>query len=231
MTEFIDDELENYQAKYGCMESNDEHFDDHPEFGFDFLDYKITKIKIWTAKKSTYTVLGGIQTSYINNKDGTEFISKEHKGEKVDNNSFVEFILQKNEYIINSSVWFEDGSICKVIFKTNLKNTFTVGDAKGDELEVSEFGKNKFILSFFGTYSSNYLTCIGMFINKQDQFFDYFIRGYFEFKIFLSKEKNYNEIKEKEKNKVYDEKDVILIKTCSLPKSILHGIIKYISPL
>jgi len=229
MTEFMDDELENYKAKYGCIESNDEHFDDHPEFGFDHLNYKITKIKIWTAKKSTYTVLGGIQTSYINNKDGIEFISEEHKGEKVDNNSFVEFILQKNEYIIKSSLWFED-SIYKIIFKTNLKNIFSVGDAKGDEIEVSEFEKNRFILSFFGTYNSNYLTSIGMFINKQEEFFNYFLRGYFELNIFLSKDKNYNEIKEKEKNNLYEEKDKILIRTCRLSKNVFHGIIKYIIP-
>ena len=213
---FIDDEIENYQAKYGYIDSNDEHFDDHPEFGFEYLDYKISKIKIWKAKKNQYTVLGGIQTSYINNKNGTEFISKENKGEKVDNDSFEEIILKKNEYIINSSLWYEDGSICKIIFKTNLTNTFSIGDAKGDEVEVTEFGKNKFILSFFGTYSSNYLTSIGMFINKQDEFFDYFLRGYFELKLFLSKEKNYNEIKEKEKNKVYDENDLILISACEL---------------
>ena len=227
---FIDDEIENYQAKYGCIDSNDVHFDDHPEFGFDYLDYKITKIKIWSAKKTQYTVLGGIQTTYINNKAGTEFISPEHKGEKVDNDSFVEFILKKNEYIVNSSLWFEEGSICKIIFKTNLKNTFSVGDAKGDELEVSEFGKNKFILSFFGTYSDKYLTSIGMFINKQDEFFNYFLRGYLELKIFLSKDKNYNEIKEKEKNKVYNEIDLILIKACKLPKNVFNEIIKYIIP-
>jgi hypothetical protein len=32
-----DDELENYQAKYGSIEPNDIHFDDHPEMGFDYL--------------------------------------------------------------------------------------------------------------------------------------------------------------------------------------------------
>lgn len=230
--EFKDDELENYQAKYGCIDSRDEHFDDHPELGFDYLDYKISKIKIWTAKKNQYIVLGGMQTSYTNNKDGTEFISQEHKGEKVDNDSYVEFILKDNEYIINSSVWFEDSSICKIIFKTNLKNTFSVGDEKGDEIEVSEFGKNKFILSFFGTYSDNYLTSIGMFINKQKEFFDYFLKGYFQLKtIFLIKDKKLNEIEENEKKNVYAQNDLTLIKACKLPKNLFLGIIKYISPL
>ena len=141
MTEFMDDELENYKAKYGCIESNDEHFDDHPEFGFDHLNYKITKIKIWTAKKSTYTVLGGIQTTYLNNADESTYVSEEHKGEKVVQDEFVEFNLQKNEYIVKASLWSEESCICKIIFKTNLKNVFSVGEAKGEEMEVTEFKK------------------------------------------------------------------------------------------
>ena len=41
-----DDELENYQAKYGSIEPNDIHFDDHPEMGFDYLKFKNAESKI-----------------------------------------------------------------------------------------------------------------------------------------------------------------------------------------
>ena len=44
--------MENYQAKYGSIESNDIHFDDHPDLGFDYLQYKISKIKFWKSKKA-----------------------------------------------------------------------------------------------------------------------------------------------------------------------------------
>lgn len=228
---FEDDEAENYEAKYGCIDLNDEHFDDHPELGPDYLEYRISKIKIWTPKKNQYTVLGGIQTCYINNKNGSSFITKENKGEKVEECDFVEFNLEENEYITNGSLWFEEGSICKVIFKTNLNNTFSVGDAKGDEMIIDEFNKskNKFLLSFFGTFSNKYLTSIGLFINKEEEFFNYFIRGYFELKIVVKNEKE--KIEEKIKNNEFGEKEKILVKACKLPNYIFREVIKYINPL
>ena len=229
--DFQDDEIENYQAKYGCIEINDHHFDDHPELGFDYLQYKISKIKIWTAKKGELTAIAGIQTFYINNRDGSEFVSEENKGEKVDKNSFVEFILKNNEYINGCDLWFEEGVIYKLKFKTNLKNIFEIGDPKGEKMEVDELSKNKMVLSFFGTYGSNYLTSIGLFINKVDEFFDYFIRGYFELKIFLQKEKN-NEIIEKNMNeKKYDLSTISLIKVSKLPSNVFHEVLKFICPI
>ena len=62
---------------------------------------------------------------------------------------------------------------------------FEVGDIKGDEITVDELERNKMVLSFFGSYNNNYLTHIGMFINKKDEFFDIFIRGFFELNIFF----------------------------------------------
>ena len=165
--EYFDDEIENYKAKYGYIDLNDVYFDDHPELGFDYLKYKLSKIKIWKAKKGQYTALGGIQAFYINMLDGNEITFGERKGPKVEQDNFVEFKLENNEYIISSSLWFEDKSILKIVFKTNLKNTFEIGDAKGNEMIVSEFGKNKFLLSLFGTSNDNYLSSIGFFINKQ----------------------------------------------------------------
>lgn len=231
ISSFEDDEIENYKAKYGTIEINDNHFDDHQYLGFEFLEYKISKIKIWTAKKGQYTALGGIQTTYVNCRDGTEYISNEFKGEKVGKDDLIEFNLQKNEYIIYSILWFEEGAINKIIFKTNLKNTFSVGDAKGEEMKVDEFDKCKFLLSFFGTYGSNYLTSIGMFITNKNQYFDYFVKGYFELNLFINKDKNKKEIEEKIQKQEYKENDIILLRACRLPRNIFHEIIKYIDPL
>ena len=222
-----DTELENYLAKYGYIDLTDERFDDHPYLGFEFLQYKISKIKIWTAKKDQSTVLGGIQTFYLNNRDGTTHISKEYKGEKVDENCFVEFNLEKNEYIIKSSLWFND-VIYRIVFQTNLKKMFEVGDIKGDEITVDELERNKMVLSFFGSYNNNYLTHIGMFINKKDEFFDIFIRGFFELNIFIKKDKNKSIIQEKMKNNEYDQETKIIIKVCELPYGLIESIIKYI---
>ena len=229
--EFFDDEIENYQAKYGSIGINDKYFDDHPELGSDYLKYKIRKIKIWTTKKGELTALGGIQTTYINNMDGSEYISEEYKGEKVEPNSFVEFNLKGNEYINHCTIWFEEGAIYKIIFKTNLMNTFSVGDVKGEEMEVDELDKKKMVMSFFGTYGNNYLTSIGLFINKQNEFFDYFIRGYFELFYFLKKEEKSSPIKEKMKKKEYDQETIALIKVCLLPNNAFHEIIKFIEPI
>ena len=229
--DFVDDEIENYKAKYGCIEINDTHFDDHPELGFDYLQYKISKIKIWTTKEGDLTALAGIQTFYINNRDGSEFISKENKGEKVDQNSFVEFILKNNEYINGCELWMNEGVIHKLKFKTNLKNIFEVGDPKGDNMEVDELGKNRMVLSFFGTYGSNYLTSIGLFINRLDEFFDYFIRGYFELKIFMQKQNNCKSIEKSMNENKYDLNTICLIKVSKLPSNVFHEVLKFICPI
>ena len=235
MSSFEDDEIDNYKSKYGFINLNDTHFDDHPELRFDFLQYKISAIKIWKAKKDTITVIGGIQTTYLNNVDESTYVSEEHKGEKVGKDEFVEFHLQKNEYITKATLWSEESCICKVIFKTNLKNVFSVGDPKGDEMEVGEFEKNNFLLSFFGTFGENYLTSIGMFINhnknNHQQFFDYFIRGFFELKLLVNKEKYKKEMEDKIQKKEYTEYELTLLKACLLPKNAFHEIIKFCNPL
>ena len=252
MSSFEDDEIDNYKAKYGYIDLNDIHFDDHPYLGNEYLEYKISKIKIWTAKKGQYTVLGGIQTTYLlinkdekngkneknennenneNNDERKDYISPEYKGEKVLDSDFVEFNLQSNEYITKATLWMEESNICKIIFKTNLKNTFSVGDAKGEEMQVDEFEKNNFLLSFFGTYGPNYLTSIGLFINKKDEFFEYFIRGYFELRLFVNKENKKKIIEEKIKNNELEKRDITLYKACLLPKNVFHEIIKFCDPL
>ena len=236
MSSFEDDEIDNYRAKYGVINLNDTHFDDHPDLGFEFLQYKISKIKIWKTKKDQITVLAGIQTTYLNNVDDKNtFISKEHKGEKVVQDEFVEFNLLNNEYITKARLWYEESYISKIIFETNLKNVFSVGDPKGEEREISEFEKNNFLLSFFGTYGENYLTSIGMFINHNknycQQFFDYFIRGFFELKLLVNKDKYKKEIEEKIQKKEYNENELTLIKSCRLPKNVFHEIIKFSNPL
>ena len=228
----VDSEEENYHAKYGFIESNDFHFDDHPDLGFDFLEYKIKKIKFWKSLKGNKTVLAGIQTTYKNNRSGEEIISEENKGIEIGNNSeVVEFELNPREYITKCSLWMNGGMIFKIIFKTNLKNEFSVGDSQEKEIVVSELDnvKNKFVLSFFGTYGKNYLTSIGLFINKQNEFFDYFIKGYFQLKLFLNKKDNLSNIEEGIKNNKYNNEDIVLIRACQLPKLIFHQIIKYIS--
>lgn len=226
-----DSEIENYRAKYGSINLNDEYFDDHVELGFEYLEYKLYKIKIWTAKKGQLTVLGGIQSFYKNIQKEKDYISEEHKGEKVDPNQFVEFNLQQNEYITKCSLWWEDESICKINFETNLRNKFSVGDAKGEEMEVIELEeKNKCVFSIFGTYNSNYLSSIGLFINKRDEFLDYFMKGYFELKLFIKKEKYYQEIKKKLDKGEYKKEDIVLFKTCEMANNVFHEILKFTVP-
>lgn len=229
-----DDEIENYQAKYGIIiESNDIHFDDHPDLGFDYLQYKIKKIKIWKTKKGNNTVLSGIKTTYLNIKTNEIYESDEHMTKTEQKNlEEVEFELKPSEYIIKSSLCFNEGNIFKLSFKTNLRNEFSIGQKVGDEIEVSALqDKKKFVLSFFGTYGKQYLTSIGLFINKNDEFFDYFLKGYFYLKLFLTDESNLSKIENRIKKKELDYNDVALVKACKLPKMLFYLIIKYVSPI
>ena len=229
-----DDEMENYQAKYGSIEQNDKYFDDHPNLGNNYLQYKISKIKFWKNKKGNNIIITGIQTTYKNIGSDEEIISEEYRGINNDNNSeTVEFNLGPREYIINVRLSFSESSIFRIVFKTNLKNEFSVGDKKDDEFDVIELNndKKKFVLSFFGTYGNNNLTSIGFFINKSEEFFEYFIKGYFQLKLFLSNKDNLSIIEKKIENNEYDYENKALIRACKLPKILFHQIIKYTSPI
>jgi hypothetical protein len=229
-----DDEMENYQAKYGSIEQNDKYFDDHPNLGNNYLQYKISKIKFWKNKKGNNIIITGIQTTYKNIGSDEEIISEEYRGINNDNNSeTVEFNLEPREYIINVRLSFSESSIFRIVFKTNLKNEFSVGDKKDDEFDVIELNndKKKFVLSFFGTYGNNNLTSIGFFINKSEEFFEYFIKGYFQLKLFLSNKDNLSIIEKKIENNEYDYENKALIRACKLPKILFHQIIKYTSPI
>ena len=229
-----DDEMENYQAKYGSIEQNDKYFDDHPNLGNNYLQYKISKIKFWKNKKGNNIIITGIQTKYKNIGSDEEIISEEYRGINNDNNSeTVEFNLEPREYIINVRLSFSESSIFRIVFKTNLKNEFSVGDKKDDEFDVIELNndKKKFVLSFFGTYGNNNLTSIGFFINKSEEFFEYFIKGYFQLKLFLSNKDNLSIIEKKIENNEYDYENKALIRACKLPKILFHQIIKYTSPI
>ena len=229
-----DDEMENYQAKYGSIEQNDKYFDDHPNLGNNYLQYKISKIKFWKNKKGNNIIITGIQTTYKNIGSDEEIISEEYRGINNDNNSeTLEFNLEPREYIINVRLSFSESSIFRIVFKTNLKNEFSVGDKKDDEFDVIELNndKKKFVLSFFGTYGNNNLTSIGFFINKSEEFFEYFIKGYFQLKLFLSNKDNLSIIEKKVENNEYDYENKALIRACKLPKILFHQIIKYTSPI
>ena len=157
---------------------------------------------------------------------------------KINNDIMIVIVPNKSnaiprEYIINVRLSFSESSIFRIVFKTNLKNEFSVGDKKDDEFDVIELNndKKKFVLSFFGTYGNNNLTSIGFFINKSEEFFEYFIKGYFQLKLFLSNKDNLYIIKKKIENNEYDYENKALIRACKLPKILFHQIIKYISPI
>ena len=225
-----DDEIENYKAKYGSIGQNDIYFDDHPDLGNDYLQYKISKIKFWKRKKGNNNVLAGIQTTYKSMSTDEVIISEENKGSDDDNNlETAEFTLDSNEYIINCSLCYNEDSIFKISFKTNLQKEFSVGDKIGEEIQVSELSKNKkkFVLSFFGTFGKTYLTSIGFFINNSDEFFNYFLKGYFQLKIFLENKDNLMKVEKKLEDKKFYEENIALIKACKLPKILFHQIMKY----
>ena len=75
------------------------------------------------------------------------------------------------------------------------------------------------------------MTSIGLFINKSEEFFEYFIKGYFQLKLFLSNKDNLSNIEKKLEKKEFNYENIALIKACKLPKILFHQIIKYVSPI
>ena len=62
----------HYGGKFGWIYSESKHFNDKDFLGDNYLQYKITKIKIWSGKKDNKEIINGIQVTYKNILNGKE---------------------------------------------------------------------------------------------------------------------------------------------------------------
>ena len=217
-----DEEQCIYTAKYGKINPNSTHFDDHSLLGANYYQYKPEKIYFWTNQEKRIT---GIQTWFKNSIDNNSINSGENKGSL--SLDFHEFIINPNEYLTYCEIWDGNGFINGILLRTNKLNEFCVGEQKGTKMDIPllEDGK-KIIISFFGSYNE-YLESLGLHLMYNKDYMKVLFTGYFELKAKLKKEKYKEEIMEKIKNKKYTDQEVTIVKTCLLPSAPFNEVMKF----
>ena len=211
-------------GKYGWIHPDSKHFDDLDFLGENFLNYKVTKIKIWSGKKEQKTIVTGIQFFYKSLIDGKEVTPGEYKGEqgleKCD-----ELVLQQNEYLVDFHIRI-DTEVTNVGFTTNKGRVFKIGGDVGEDkiTLISENGP-AIILAIFGCYGPELQSCGVGYVTKKDYMEALFL-GYFELKFLLKKNEEFKK-KLLEKESTLEQSDKILLKTCLLPDASFNQIIKF----
>ena len=211
-------------GKFGWIHPDSKHFDDLEFMGDNFLNYKVTKIKIWSGKKDQKTIVNGIQFFYKSLIDGKEVTPGEYKGEqgleKCD-----EVVLNQNEYLVDYHVRI-DTEVTQIGFTTNKGRVFKIGGEVGeDKITMIKDKGPAIILAIFGCYGPELQSCGVVYVTKKDYMEALFL-GYFELKYLLKKNE---EIKKNilSKEQSLELADKVLLKTCLLPDASFHQVIKY----
>jgi hypothetical protein len=220
-----DDESEfHYGGKFGWIYQDSKHFNDKEFLGDNYLQYKITKIKIWSGKKDNKEIINGIQVTYKNILNGKEISPGEYKGdeglEKVD-----EFVVPQSEYLTKYHVRI-DTEVTQIGFETNKAHKILIGSTTaGEDKIISSNSEDNIIVTLYGCYNNCLQSCGIGYVKKKDYMKALFI-GFFELRFKLKKDENYKkEWIEKEKTLDHDNK--ALLKTCLLPDTAFNEIIKF----
>ena len=217
-----DDEKCIYTAKYGKVQINSTHFDDHSLLGANYYQYKIEKIFFWTNSEKK---LAGIQTWFKNAVDNNSINSGENKGSN--SLDFQEFEIGANEYLVDCQIWDGSGNINGIYLKTNRGNDFFVGEKIGNKMDIPELkdGK-KIIISFFGSYDK-LLESFGLHLMEKKEYMKVLFTGYFELKAKLKINKYREEIMKKKEEKKFTPQEETIIRTCLLPSVPFSIIMKF----
>lgn len=216
-----------YTPKYGTIPRQCRSFDDHSLLGENFYKYKPSRILIWTNETNR---ISGIQTFFTNILTGDKITSGENKG--LNSLNFQEFNININEYLIDCEIWTDNKSITFINLKTNYGNSFSVGNKTGNKnnishlIEAKKIKKEKIIASFFGSYDK-LMNGFGLHLVDKAEYLRILFTGYFELKYKLQKEKFKKKILEKMKNKIFNEQEETIIKTCLMPTVPFNTIMKY----
>lgn len=211
-------------GKYGWLYSDAKQFDDIELLGENYLNYLITKIKVWTGKKKEKTVIIGIQMYFKSIIDGKVLTTGIYKGER-EEDKCDEFILDRNEYISDFSCKV-DKEITNIGFTTNKGRNFTVGGDQGEDMItlVTNYGP-AIVISIFGSYRSELETIGVVYMTRRDYSSALFV-GFFELKYLLKKSEEFKK-KTIENINSFQFSDQVLIKVCQLPDASFNQILRF----
>lgn len=213
--------LIEHTGKFGWIYPDSKHFNDNEALGQNYLQYKVTSIRIWTGQKENKKIINGIQFFYKNLFNGKDFTPGPHKGE-VGLTGQEEIKLEGNEYLVDFHIRF-DQEITQIGFTTSKNRKFLYGGEAGEDKDTELTGRNKIIYAAFGC-TNNELQACGVFYVDKKEYMKVTFSGYFQLRFLL---KNKPDFKKKCEEGTYDEANKALLRACSLPDTAFNSIIKY----
>ena len=213
---------------YGLITNNYISFDDKNYFNNSLILMKLNRIKCFVTKDKTIV---GMQIIYKDrNQDGknNEFQTIFFK---IINNCYEqEFIIEKEESIINITIW-KDEKINGFEIFTNKNRNFLFGINSGNKIMLNEFSSNNNIVVGFYSKFDRYIGLTGMgfyYISlKEQQIFLY--SGLFYLRAKLKNVNFFESIKNDIEKLDYTNKAVL--KLAMLPRNIFGFVMKYIIKL
>ncbi|MCQ2820953.1 MAG: hypothetical protein MJ252_27155 [archaeon] len=213
--------LSKHTGKFGYIYPDSIHFNDHEKLPGNFLQYKVTKVSVWTGTKNQKKIINGIQFFYKNLVDGKEFTPGEHKGEG-GLEGREEIVLGNNEYLTDFHIRF-DQEITQIGFTTNKGKKCLFGGEAGEDKKTELSDKQIIIYAPFGCVKDELQAC-GVFFVDRKEFMKVAFEGYFQLRTLLKKRPEFKQNAEK---LPLGESDKILLKASCLPDTAFNSIIKY----
>lgn len=210
-----------HTGKFGWIYPDSIHFNDQEKLPGNFVQFKVTKIWIWTGTKNGKKIINGLQFFYRNMVDGKEFTPGEHKG-NANLEGKEEIVLESNEYLVDFHIRI-DQEVTQIGFTTNKKDKQVFGGETGEDKIINLKEKDAVIFAPYGCYKDNLQSCGVYWYNRKEYAKKYFA-GYFELRYLVQKKQGFKEAAEKLK---LDESNKVLLKVCSLPPPQFNAIIRF----
>ena len=166
-----DNSFIKYSGCYGGIIQESQFWDDFEEYGENkLLNFKITKIRIYSGKFNDKDAIFGVGFTYKDLTNGKEIVV-DHKG----SDNFVdvkEFIIKQDEYLTDFHIRFtnEADYISQLGYVTNQNNSILVGNEEGSDINIPLNGGGNIIVGSFGCTSKKLDSTGVLFVNKEDYF-------------------------------------------------------------
>ena len=207
---------------FGLISNSSISYDDFNYFGNSLILFELSKIKCFI--KGNRGIIG-IELTYKNreNKQYYKTINVKTNDEYFEQ----EFTFNANESIINIII-FRKVALQGFEITTNMKRSYRFGLDNGEKISLNEFSSGKNMVIGFYAKFDNYIgiTALGFYYIDRKLYLMILYYGFLCLRAKLKNDKYYNSIKEKIKKMDYE--NIVLLKTCLLPKHEFMGILKYI---